>query len=205
MRIGWAGERARAWRTVAAHALGAADSAATESRQTAATGRRIVEGMTGFLIDAIAADRLDALRAAGVDDAGNAFAPFVNGDPDGAPLRCCLRVARTGERLALIAYRPDRTAGAYREVGPVFVHAERCGGYPERETYPSGFRGWRQVQRAYDAEGRIVDALLVEGANAEQGIAKLLADPAVVTVHSRNVLYGCYMFAINPVREHPAG
>ncbi len=150
-----------------------------------------------FVIDAIPADRLDQMRRNGVDDAGDPFAPFVNADPDGAPLRCCLREARTGERLALIAYRPDGTAGAYREIGPVFVHADRCDGYPERDAYPEGFRPRDQVFRAYSQAGRIIDATLVHGAGAEAGIEKLLADPDVATVHSRNVLYGCYMFAIN--------
>jgi hypothetical protein len=117
-------------------------------------------------------------------------------EEDGAPLRCCLREARAGERLALIAYRPEGTAGAYREVGPVFVHAARCGGYVERDAYPAAFRHRRQVFRAYDEAGRIADALLVEGAHAEASIEHLLASPRVAIVHSRNVLYGCYMFAI---------
>lgn len=150
-----------------------------------------------FVIDAIPAERLDQMRRNGVDDAGDPFVPFENADPDGAPLRCCLREARTGERLALIAYRPDGTARAYREIGPVFVHADQCGGYPERDAYPEGFRLRDQVFRAYSRDGRIIDATLVHGADAEAGIEKLLANPDVATVHSRNVLYGCYMFAID--------
>lgn len=149
-----------------------------------------------FVISPIPAARLEAMRRDGTDDAGERFEPFVT-DEDGAPLRCCLREARAGERLALIAYRPEGTAGAYREIGPVFVHADPCQGYPERGTYPAGFRHRSQVFRAYDKAGRIADALLVEGAHAEAGIERLLARPDVTTVHSRNVLYGCYMFAID--------
>src|SRR6185437_11759683 len=141
-----------------------------------------------FVIDAIPAERLEQMRRDGIDDAGDPFAPFVNPDPDGAPLRCCLRDARTGERLALIAYRPDGTAGAYREVGPVYVHAERCPGYSEPDAYPAEFRHRPQVLRGYDDGGRIIDAVLVEGDQAEAGIDRLLANPAVATVHSRNVL-----------------
>jgi hypothetical protein len=150
-----------------------------------------------FVIDAIPAERLEQMRRDGIDDAGDPFTPFVNPDPDGAPLRCCLRDAKTGERLALIAYRPDGTAGAYREIGPVFVHADQCAGYPEQNAYPEGFRLLDQVFRAYGHDGRIHDAALIRGAEAETAIEKLLDDPAIATVHSRNVLYGCYMFAIN--------
>src|SRR5689334_20205230 len=150
-----------------------------------------------FVVDAIPAGRLDDMRQAGVDDAGDPFAPFVNPDPDGAPLRCCLRDARTGERLALIAYRPDGTAGAYREIGPVFVHADRCAGYRDPSAYPQAFRPRDQVFRSYGHDGRIHDAVLVSGADAESAIEKIFVDPDIATVHSRNVLYGCYMFAIN--------
>ncbi len=152
--------------------------------------------MTSFHIEAIPAADLDRIRANGVDVAGNAFTPFVE-DTGGSPVRCCLRLSRAGERIALIAYRPPGTAGAYAEVGPVFVHADPCAGYPADGGWPPEFRDRRQVLRAYDAQGRIADALVVDAAEAETGIAKLFADPAHVVVHSRNVGYGCYMFAVS--------
>ncbi|MFV2008316.1 MULTISPECIES: DUF1203 domain-containing protein [unclassified Micromonospora] len=149
-----------------------------------------------FVISPIPPERLKAMRHDGADDAGERFEAFV-AEEDGAPLRCCLREARAGEHLALIAYRPEGTAGAYREIGPVFVHAAPCEGYAERDTYPDPFRHRRQVFRAYDHTGRIADAIIVEGVHAEAGIDQLLAYPDVATVHSRNVLYGCYMFTID--------
>jgi hypothetical protein len=41
-----------------------------------------------------------------------------------------------------------------------------------------------------------VDNRIVEGRDAETAIADLFARPDVDHVHSRNVLAGCYMFAI---------
>lgn len=172
-----------------------APNAAADSRQTSPSTGGIVEGMS-FVVSPIPPEWLEAVRRDGADDAGERFEPFA-AEEDGTPLRCCLREARAGERLALAAYRPDGTAGAYREIGPVFVHAEPCGGYAERDTYPAAFRHRRQVLRAYDTTGRITDALVVEGIHAETGIEQLLAGPDVATVHSRNVLYGCYMFTID--------
>ncbi|MGH3154848.1 MAG: DUF1203 domain-containing protein [Streptosporangiaceae bacterium] len=145
---------------------------------------------------AIPADELDAIRAAGRDEAGNQLEVQVHAE-GGAPLRCCLREAQAGERLLLIAYTPPGTAGAYAERGPVFIHAERCDGYPTPHAYPPGLIGRQQVVRAYDRQGRIADGVLVaDGHQAQDVIAGLLARPEVALVHLRNIGYGCYNFGV---------
>jgi hypothetical protein len=151
-----------------------------------------------FVISPIGPTRLEAMRRGRIDDAGEPFEVFDAGT-DGAPLRCCLREARSGDRLALIAYRPEGTSGAYRELGPVFVHGGACAGYPDKHSYPAGFLQRSQILRAYGEDGRIVGGLVVEGADAETGIRQLFARPDVAFLHSRNVIYGCYMFAIHRV------
>jgi hypothetical protein len=57
-----------------------------------------------------------------------------------------------------------------------------------------------QVFRAYSHDQRIVGAEMVAGTQAEAAIRRLFADPAVAYIHSRNVLYGCYMFSIHRPR-----
>jgi len=145
---------------------------------------------------AIPAEELDAIRAAGQDEAGNPLEVRVL-EVGGSPLRCCLREARAGERVYLIAYTPPGTAGAYAERGPVFIHAERCAGYLTPGQYPPGLAYRQQVVRAYDQLGRIADGVLVaDGQHAQAVIAELLARPDVELVHLRNVGYGCYNFAV---------
>ena len=151
---------------------------------------------SGLVYLAIPPGELDAIRAAGQDEAGNPLEVQVHQD-GGAPLRCCLREARAGERLLLIAYGPPGPAGAYAERGPVFIHAERCAGYPTPGQYPPGLAGRQQVVRAYDAQGRIADGVLAaDGRQAAKITAELLARPEVEFVHLRNVGYGCYNFAV---------
>ena len=154
--------------------------------------------VTGFRVKAIPADVLERVRATGVDDLGNEMVTSVTTEA-GAPLRCCLREAGPGERIALIGYRPFGWDGAYAETGPVLIHADECPGYAEagNSAYPEGFRHRQQIFRAYSHDHTIVDAEIVEGADAEQAIAALLARPEVDFVHSRNVAYGCFMFAIS--------
>jgi Protein of unknown function (DUF1203) len=147
---------------------------------------------------AIPAGELDAIRASGRDEAGNAVEVTVLSE-GGSPLRCCLREAGPGEPVLLIAYTPPGTAGAYAERGPVFIHADRCEGYLTPHDYPAGLAHRQQVVRAYDRQGRIADGVLVaDGRQAQGVIAELLLRPGVELVHLRNVGYGCYNFAVRP-------
>ena len=50
--------------------------------------------------------------------------------------------------------------------------------------------------RAYDRRGWIRDAIVHDGSEPEREIARLFADPETVQLHSRNVAYGCFMFAV---------
>jgi hypothetical protein len=152
-----------------------------------------------FLIEVISQDYLDGIRSAGVDAAGNSVRAFVD-EEGGSPLRCCLREIRPGERVQLIGYQPPGGAGAYRETGPVFVHAERCDGYPADGGYPPELSHRRVVVRGYDHAGGMAEALLAEeGDTAERLIEEMLARPDIEVVQVRNVLAGCYNFAARPV------
>lgn len=149
--------------------------------------------MTTYRISPIPTDYLDRIRARGVDDFANPL--NARGAVGGEPLRCCLRDAEPGEQIMLIAYQPSRLGGPYAEVGPIFVHAGGCPGWADT-GYPDGFRHRQQLLRAYDEGGNQVDNIIVEPGEAETGITALLENPDVSFLHSRNVLAGCWMFAI---------
>jgi Protein of unknown function (DUF1203) len=159
---------------------------------------------TEFRIAALPGDELERIRTAGVDDFGNPLEPVTVARAGGTPLRCCLREAEPGERVVLIAYRPAAVGGPYAEVGPVFVHADACPGYADEDRYPDGFRSRQQLLRAYDTRGRQVENVIVDGPAAERAIADLLRRPRVAYLHSRNVLAGCYMFAVHPASDRAA-
>jgi hypothetical protein len=150
-----------------------------------------------FVIAALPAGDLDRIRATGEDDFGNPVRQ-IEDETGGSPLRCCLREARAGEDIALIAYRPFPWLGPYAEVGPVFIHAQACDGYTAPDRYPVGFAHRRQLLRAYDFDRRICDAVPVkDGPQAERVLSWLLSRPEVDFVHSRNLEWGCYMFSVS--------
>ncbi|WP_376697787.1 DUF1203 domain-containing protein [Streptomyces eurocidicus] len=147
------------------------------------------------------------------DDAGRPAEPYT--DPEGdAPLRCCLRPSRAGERIALVSYAPLRRwaaatgarPGAYEELGPVFVHGEECEGPAEGTGYPFARPGALRNLRYYDAAGRICDGRLLELPEAAdeavgRALGEAFADPGVALVHVRAVEYGCFHYEV----RRPAG
>ncbi|MFC9603915.1 DUF1203 domain-containing protein [Streptomyces niveus] len=144
------------------------------------------------------------------DDAGAARTPYTDTE-GGAPLRCCLRSSRAGERITLVTYAPLRRwaaenwakPGAYDEQGPVFIHADVCEGPAEDATgYPFARPGALRTVRRYDSEGRIAGGRLLEIPEAadegfDAAFAEAFADPEVVLVHVRAVEYGCFHFEVH--------
>ncbi|MEU5908641.1 DUF1203 domain-containing protein [Micromonospora sp. NPDC047527] len=152
-----------------------------------------------FRVHALPAAALDTVRRTGRDAADRPVEVLAAGG--GEPLRCCLRDAEQGEELLLFGYAPPVAAGPYREVGPVFAHAAACPGPASAGGHPPAWRGRPQVLRAYDRQGRICGGRLHDGTDPEAVIGELFADPAVHQLHSRNVVYGCFMFAVRRAAE----
>lgn len=147
-----------------------------------------------FEIHALPAEVLERVRSSRIDVSGNPIEPLEA--EGGEPLRCCLRNARPGEALILFGYEPPIGKSPYREIGAVFAHAEPCPGPAANGGYPPEWRGRKQVLRSYDRRGWIRDAVVHDGSDPEAEIARLLADPEAVQLHSRNVAYGCFMFVV---------
>ncbi|MFF6838790.1 DUF1203 domain-containing protein [Streptomyces tanashiensis] len=158
--------------------------------------------------DALAVPATALARLRVTDDAGRACVPHTATD-GGDPLRCCLRLSAPGERIALVSYAPLRRwaaetgaePGAYDEQGPVFIHADDCGGPAPSETYPFSRAGALRTLRRYDSVGRIVGGRLLElpetpAEGFDQALAEAFADPAVALVHVRAVEYGCFHFEV---------
>ncbi|MEU6989584.1 DUF1203 domain-containing protein [Streptomyces sp. NPDC046465] len=148
-------------------------------------------------------------RLRDADDAGRPCVPYVDHE-GGDPLRCCLRPAAPGERVALVSYAPLRrwaaetgaAPGAYDEQGPVFIHADPCEGpTEERAGYPFSRAGALRTIRRYSAQGRIVGGRLLEIPESEEqgfdaAFTEAFADPEVALVHVRAVEYGCFHFEV---------
>jgi Protein of unknown function (DUF1203) len=141
-------------------------------------------------------DEYLAALASGVDQAGNTIEPYVDTE-GGWPLRCCLHDSQPGDQVALIAWSPFRWNGAYRETGPVFVHAAGCTGPWTGATLPADFEQRPMTLRPYNHEHRMMYNLVnhvPQGRGLTALVDELLANPDVAEVYGRNATGGCFAF-----------
>jgi hypothetical protein len=157
--------------------------------------------MTGsitFHVHAIPPRRLDAVRADGADGHGNALTSFA-ATGEGEPLRCCLRYAESGEEIALISYAPFDFASVWTEVGPVYIHAAPCAGYPDPARLPAQLATGPRVLRTYRADNTMNydhNTVITDDADLEPIVTRLLSQPDVATVHVRTLAPQCYLYSV---------
>lgn len=114
--------------------------------------------------------------------------------PHAAPCRVSLADAAPGERLILLNHRHlDVPASPYRSEGPIFVREAAVEAAPAPGEIPDMLGRRLLSARAYDADGMMTDADVVEGRDLAGRLEAWLADPAVATVHLHTARRGCFM------------
>jgi hypothetical protein len=149
-----------------------------------------------YVITPLPTSVAEEARSASHDAYGNRLHPEVQTSA-GAPCRHCLRRANTGETMLLFAYSPFEKRNPYKEVGPIFVHANGCERYTETGRIPDDFLNRPIVLRAYDASQSIATSTVVVDGKTERHLEELLADPKVEHVQARSITHGCYLFRID--------
>ena len=129
---------------------------------------------SNFRIVPLETEVAEAARRAALNGASD-HAIITADSPRGYPCRHCLRWAQPGKRLILFPYSAIPAGHPYSESGPIFVHAEPCQRYDATEEFPADFRGGR-VFRAYNSRYDMIDAEVVNGAEPEAVIKKLLSN-----------------------------
>jgi hypothetical protein len=154
--------------------------------------------ITRLAVHAVDPLRLDAVRSARTDGHGNPFRRFP-ASGSGEPLRCCLRYATPGEPIALISFAPFTHVSPWTEVGPVYVHGDRCAGYDSAAGLPAELRSGPVLLRTYHPDDSMDyehNTLITDGRDLEATIEELLALPDVATVHVRTARPQCFLYAV---------
>jgi len=108
------------------------------------------------------------------------------------PCRVSLTDRNVGERVLLLNHVSHDVANPYRASHAIFVTE----GADEAAEYvgevPPVFGPRVLSLRGFDAEGMMVDAALAQPGEADAGIRKLFANPAIETIHAHNATRGCF-------------
>lgn len=157
-----------------------------------------MQGTSTLRVHAIDPARLDVVRRTGADGHGNQLHPFA-ASGQGEPLRCCLRFAEAQEQITLISFAPFDHPSVWTEVGPVYIHAGQCGGYPTTERLPEQLATGPRVLRTYTPDDTMNyehNTVVTDEADLAPIIERLLAEPDVGTVHVRTLAPQCYLYAV---------
>ncbi len=133
---------------------------------------------------------------AGLDDAAllaaGARRAIADENP-GYPCRDGLDEAAIGERLLLVNYvHMDVARSPYRAAGPVFVREGARTRTVLEDAWPDYLARRPLSLRAYDAEGLIVEADVVDGRAGEALAKAYLARPDVAWIDAHFARRGCW-------------
>ncbi len=118
----------------------------------------------------------------------------------GFPCRVTLEDAWQGETLLLLPFLHHDVAGPFRASGPIYVR-ERAMQQPAaelRDARTPFFTRRLLSLRAYDAEGMMRQADVVDGADAHAHLQRMLDAPGVARLHVHSARPGCYLCRVDP-------
>jgi Protein of unknown function (DUF1203) len=138
----------------------------------------------------------------GLDDAQLAdrgIKRYIADSKPGFPDRIELRDAEPGESVLLLNYTHQPANSPYRASHAIFVLEGAKGRYDRIDAVPEVFRPRMLSLRAFDEQGLMVDADLVDGREVEGLIERLLGNDAVAYIHAHYAKRGCYAGRIERV------
>ena len=116
--------------------------------------------------------------------------------PLGFPCRVSLDDARPGETLILVHYEHQPASTPFRASHAIFVR-EGVEPVATVDAMPPALRRRLLSLRAFDADGMMRAADIVEGAQADDLIESLFEDPAIAYLHAHYAKWGCYAARID--------
>jgi hypothetical protein len=116
--------------------------------------------------------------------------------PLGFPCRISLDDAKPGETLILVNYEHQPAPTPFRGSHAIFVR-EGVEPVATIDEMPPALRRRLLALRAFDQDGMMRAADIVEGAQANDLIATLFEDPQIAYLHAHYAKWGCYAARID--------
>jgi hypothetical protein len=109
----------------------------------------------------------------------------------GFPCRISLTDAEVGDEVILVHYEHHAVASPFRASHAIYLRKDEQR-YDAVDSVPPMLRTRLLSVRAFDAEGMLVDADVVDGPDLEALIGRQLADAQVKYLHIHFARPGCY-------------
>lgn len=136
----------------------------------------------------------------GLDEAALSAAGAIRYTADakpGFPCRITLEDAEPGETVLLLNHEHHDAATPYRARHAIFVREGALAPARVENQLPPALAGRLLAIRAYDAAGMMIDAEVIEGAEAVPLVERFLANPAAAYLHAHNARRGCFAARID--------
>ena len=110
----------------------------------------------------------------------------------GFPCRVTLRDAQPGETVLLLNYEHQPARTPYRSSHAIFVTQGAAQRYDAVDSVPGVMRVRALSMRSFDESGMMLDADVVDGAQAEDLIERLFEEPRAAYIHVHYAKRGCF-------------
>jgi hypothetical protein len=114
----------------------------------------------------------------------------VERKPD-APCRISLDDAEVGETVLLLNYDHQPADTPYRQQGPIFVR-ETNARFEATDVIPPALAVRPLSLRGFDADHMMIEADIVDGADAAELVERFFGNPNVAYIHAHYAKRGCY-------------
>lgn len=154
--------------------------------------------MSGFVITGL--DPAPFVTLYGADDATLAASGVVRmevSERPGFPCRVTLEYAPVGAHVLLLNHEHQPTDTPYRQRHAIFVTEGATAAARYDGVVPEQLAIRPLSVRAYDADGMMLDADLVDGRDLPTLIDRFFAAPATAYLHAHNAKRGCFAARID--------
>ena len=117
----------------------------------------------------------------------------------GYPCRVSMRDADAGARMFLLNYEHQPANSPYRSTHAIYVQDGAVRSDVSVNSVPDVLRARLLSVRAFDADGMMIDADVVEGNDAASVFQRLLANDKAAYLHVHNAKRGCYAARVERV------
>ena len=144
-----------------------------------------------FRISGLPAERFTELFSLSDEELKARGALRTVAENNGYPCRVSLTDATPGDEVILVNFEHHAVDTPYRSSFAVYVRpGERT--YDEVNQVPIQLRKRLLSLRGYDANGMLIDADVIEGAQLESGIERMFARERIQYLHAHFARPGCY-------------